>query len=607
MSPQHAHQKRRFPIKWVAVIGMGLLLTVSVTSVLFMGISTARKNTDELLSVNIELVLDAISARIDAHLKPVEQQAVQISRAFKNGTISLEDRHQLKAYLSGHLSSSPQVSAFGIVRLGYPMTAISSLDFEMSELPWPRRAGFKTLIQEIAKDRKPRWRPPVWSVKLKQAISTHYTALEVDGQFMGVLVQTVPVAELSRFLNRQDMMDGVPFIYYDDDKLIAHPKLISWKPVNADNRKVTDGVPIATINDIGEAILEEIVASPGYPLGIVSNLKKSSGKAVHYGEREYILFTRTIKTYGTTPWTIGFYFDAARADQGIFERLILTLVVGLVFLVLSVSFAMYAGSRFSRPIRLLAQSMMLVKNGSIAEVRDLPRSRISEVDDAAQSFNGMVSGLLERDLIRQTLGRYVPAKVAETLLKEDGALETEEALATVLFADIEGFTKLTESLGPEGIVSLLNAYFSDMVEIIERFGGVVTQFQGDAILATFNIPIQDINHASNALNAAIEMRAHNLTETYNDHRVLARIGINTGHLVAGAVGAKGRLNYTVHGDAVNLAARIENLNKEYGTYILTTQSTIDQTTGIEGKFVGETTVRGQSTPVKLYTLPDQNA
>ena len=152
---------------------------------------------------------------------------------------------------------------------------------------------------------------------------------------------------------------------------------------------------------------------------------------------------------------------------------------------------------------------------------------------AAPSFNDMVCGLRERDLVRQTLGRYVPEKVSETLLQEDGVLETEEARATVLFADIKGFTTMTESLDPEEIISLLNAYFSDMVDIIERYDGVVTQFQGDVILTTFNIPIHDPNLACNALNYAIEMRNHNRNKTYNSHHVRARICINTGRLIAG--------------------------------------------------------------------------
>ena len=165
----------------------------------------------------------------------------------------------------------------------------------------------------------------------------------------------------------------------------------------------------------------------------------------------------------------------------------------------------------------------------------------------------MVDGLREREIIRDTLGRFVPEKVASSLLAGGGTIPVQEAEATILFCDIEAFTQLTETLGPVKIVDVLNAFFSAMVDILEQHGGVVTQFQGDAILATFNVPMADVNHARNAIQAAQEMLNCVANNEFEDETLNIRIGINTGSVVAGAIGAKGRLNYTVHGDAVNLA------------------------------------------------------
>ena len=141
-----------------------------------------------------------------------------------------------------------------------------------------------------------------------------------------------------------------------------------------------------------------------------------------------------------------------------------------------------------------------------------------------------------------------------------------------------------------------------MVEILERHDGVVTQFQGDAILATFNVPITNTAHATNALNAALEMYEAVCNREFAGERLAIRVGINTGTVVAGAVGAEGRLSYTVHGDSVNLAARVEALNKDKATSILVTENTAKLTQGFSLSFVGETTVRGQSTPISLYSL-----
>ncbi len=208
----------------------------------------------------------------------------------------------------------------------------------------------------------------------------------------------------------------------------------------------------------------------------------------------------------------------------------------------------------------------------------------------------------ERKLISDVFGKYVPQAIAQSLISEKGALEPVEKTATILFADIAEFTNLTESKGPQGIVEILNDYFDGASEIISAHNGVITQFQGDAILATFNVPIEDADHAENAVNAAIAL--HKLTEekVFGGTKIRARIGICTGPIVAGNVGGSGRLNYTVHGNTVNLAARLETLNKEYQTNILIAQSTREQLGDVDFLRIGAISVRGISTPVDVYSV-----
>ena len=595
-APTHQNVPRRVPLKLVAVLGLGVLVTVALGTVLYLGFSVAMNNTVDLLGEKIESTLDRVSARVDRHLQPVERQAIEIVRAFESGVLSLDNPAQLESYFAGVMSASPQLSAMGIAKPDKTVTGIRRQDFKLTEGPWPQGKGFEDLFQQNSSRISPRWWTPVWSDRLHQFITTLHAPLHYKDQFLGVLIQTVPISELSQYLSKQTYTEGVPFISYDTDKLIAHPTLINWQPLISEDR-----FAIPTIHTVGDSVLEKLLSAPGRKPRIFTRLNFSQGKIVTVGEREYVLLTRPITRYGPKQWIMGIYLDTRTAGD-VLKQLMQALAVGAGFLVLFVGLAVFSGSRLNRSILSIAGAMSRVRNEGVATVNKLPGSRIRELDDAAQSFNQMVHGLRERDLIRKTLGRYVPEKVAESLLKEDGVLETEEAIATVLFADIEGFTNLTESLGPEGIVELLNAYFSDMVDIIERHGGVVTQFQGDAILATFNVPIKNNRHAANGLKAALEMQACYLSRQFAGHSLRTRIGVNTGQLVAGAVGAKGRLNYTVHGDAVNLAARIESLNKDHGTYILATQATIDQAEELAVTYIGETTVRGQSTPVNLYAL-----
>ncbi|MDA8107728.1 MAG: adenylate/guanylate cyclase domain-containing protein [Betaproteobacteria bacterium] len=270
-------------------------------------------------------------------------------------------------------------------------------------------------------------------------------------------------------------------------------------------------------------------------------------------------------------------------------------------LVAAVLFAAIAGRRLSAPVHAFARVARVVRDGRLDDVPRLPGSRIREFDDAASSFNQMVEGLRERRLMRETLGQYLPEEVAHGLLSAGGRLEPLEAKATVLVCDLENFTLLTDSLGPHGVVEFLNAYFQAMASIVERHKGVVTQFQGDAILAVFNVPVADAAHAANALAAALEMvRAADARE-FAGLRVRNRIGLSTGRVVAGAVASSGRLTYTVHGNAVNLAARLEALNKDYGTRLLVSGKTAERCPELALRSLGDAEIRGYGERVELFT------
>lgn len=206
------------------------------------------------------------------------------------------------------------------------------------------------------------------------------------------------------------------------------------------------------------------------------------------------------------------------------------------------------------------------------------------------------------------LSRFVPDEVVRRVRSSAQGVEAGEgevALATIFFTDIEGFTALSETLEPRALIRTLNDYFSAVVEPIERHGGTVTQFQGDAILASFNLPEPHADHAANAIQAAVEIQGILRTRTFGDGIALkSRIGINSGTVVGGLVGTGRRLGYTIHGDDVNLAARLEQLNKDYGTRIIVSESTA-QLAGWDRfsfKQLGDVQTRGRSKPTTLYTV-----
>ena len=206
-------------------------------------------------------------------------------------------------------------------------------------------------------------------------------------------------------------------------------------------------------------------------------------------------------------------------------------------------------------------------------------------------------------VIREVFGKYVPSSVAAQIVADRGQLKPTHATATILYSDIEAFTSIAETMPPEQVVQMLNEYFPAVIEPVERHAGVVNQFQGDAMLVTFNVPVADSAHADQAVCAALEMQQAVDGKQFAGAHLKTRIGIATGKVIAGNVGSGDRINYTVHGDAVNLAARLEQLNKEHGTRILVSAETVSLLQGdyrIEA--MGAMDVRGKSAPVEIFAL-----
>lgn len=206
----------------------------------------------------------------------------------------------------------------------------------------------------------------------------------------------------------------------------------------------------------------------------------------------------------------------------------------------------------------------------------------------------------------ENLSLFVPQGVAEQITRTSGPLidaQTETREASILFVDLVSFTSLAERLPPETLIATLNEYFSLVAEPIERNHGVINQFQGDAILASFNLPTRDLHHATHAVKAALEIQQLLLTHRFAGGISLAtRAGINTGTVVGGFIGTSERLSYTVYGDDVNIAARLQELGKQYGTSNLVSSRTRQLCDPKLFRFStkGSEILRGRSKPVKIY-------
>lgn len=209
----------------------------------------------------------------------------------------------------------------------------------------------------------------------------------------------------------------------------------------------------------------------------------------------------------------------------------------------------------------------------------------------------------KRGRLQRLFGRYVPAQVAEQLAAA-GRLAPEMREASVLFADIEGFTGLSERLPPARVIGLLNGFFGAATEVVDAHRGVVVNHVGDALIAAFNAPLPVEHFSARAVEAARALQGLVASRDFDGHRLVLRIGIATGPVAAGTVGGAERQTYTLYGDTVNLAQRLERLNKELGTDCLVCGRTFAEARpqGVEARAVGATQVRGREEPVEVFSL-----
>ena len=226
------------------------------------------------------------------------------------------------------------------------------------------------------------------------------------------------------------------------------------------------------------------------------------------------------------------------------------------------------------------------------------------------SFCHYVLAARDKHWLRQAFSRYVSSSLVESMTShpEQLRLGGEEVEATILFSDLVGFTSISEDLTPENLIHLLNEYFSTMTEIILNCKGTVDKYIGDAIMAFWGAPLPIIDHAEKACLAALAMKKAiaPLQETWQERGLPplgARLGLHTGQAIVGNVGSRDRFNYTVMGDTVNLASRLEGVNKIYGTSIIVSESTY-QKAGTDFLFreLDLVQVKGRLQPVTIYEL-----
>lgn len=557
-APNKLPERRRIPLAAALVGGIALLIMISVGSVLLMSLRQASENTFSLLARYANANLDLLESRIGDKLNPVARAATKLGQRIGAGTYDINQPDQaLEHLLRGSLAALPQATAASFVRADGEAVLLARVNGEIRPVfdDAVLRERQATALKQAAKSDKGEWVEPIWVQAIGQPVLSFIAPVKRDKKLFGVVIIPMRLATLADFLKDLEQRNGVrAVVLYDATYVLAHRDLL--------------GRPYPVSKKPGEAALPKIAGFPEPSFRLLrpdaeraEALVRTKGISDAPVDDEFVLLLRNITKYGPKDWQIGLRYRVSNVSDEL-NRLRNMAIVGAVILLLAVLIGTLYARNLNRQIGNLANAADKLRRLDIADTPTLPDSRIREFSNAAQAFNAMVAAM-------HWFETYVPKTLVLRLMRAGGdqAVVSEEREMTVMFTDIRGFSTLAEHKTPAEIANLLNEHFETLSNVIEATGGTVDKFIGDAVMAFWGAPEPQADHAARALNAATDIRkaVHALNATHRKSGkpvVGIRVGLHSGPVIVGNIGSKARVNYTVVGDTVNVAARLEAQAKD---------------------------------------------
>ena len=558
-SDGHTRRPWRPTIAVVLIFGFGLLVLVAVSSVMLVALGTAQKNTIALLRQTADFSVASLIDRIGYHLGSAQQQSEYLADMIGRGAIDLRNRDRLGDAMLGAMAAAPQVTG-----IAYFSAAGWSLRVGRNDNgpvryfdPLEPDSGIREVVGEMASANGSSWGGIFWVPTLKQPHLAVATPVRIDGEYVGVISSVVSMRSLSVFVDDYELQTGLhPFILYGRDKVLAHPSLTGAVLGLGPDK------PLPGLAEVNDPVLAEIWNADKQPLELLEDFGGSllGHRRDIGGDVVYYLY-RVVGGYGPEQLYMGVYLRDSEIDSSETDRVALAGWIGLAILALSLLIAVVLGRFIARPVRDLAAAALAVSSFDFRRVPSAKGSVFRELDSAAQAFNAMLAGL-------RWFETYVPRSLVLRLIRlgEDG-VESEERPVTVMFTDIVGFTTASQKLTPHDTADFLNHHFGLLAAEIEKTGGTLDKYMGDAVMAFWGAPDDQPDHAERACHAALAIAA--AMDADNRLRVAAgkppvrlRIGLHSGPAIVGNIGAPGRVNYTLIGDTVNLANRLEAYGKE---------------------------------------------
>ncbi len=588
-------------------LGLGFFVATAVASVLAIGVLSGYQNTVTLLREKAELIVSSESYQAEQFLRAAERQIEYIAEQIETGDIVPAPDEEFTSLLSGTLAATPHIVGISFTNNKYLLIGARREEFETIPLFQSVRgdADLRTRLDAAREAGVAYWAAPLWREELSQGLLNVHLTVTVDSDVVGVLTALVSTKQLSNSIADLETDFGAnAFILYGEDMVLAHPllafgygqltRLTPFPRLALFNDPVISSIWDERKSNFLERIEEDMLAGPGV-------------RFVRLGGFNYVVLFRELEGFADKPLFVGTYLPH-RAILSEVERLKVAIILCVGISVLSALTASWLGRRIAKPVQRLASSAGKVSELDLEHVERVPGSFFKELNDTATIFNRMLDGLAWFE-------RYVPKKLVRQLLHvyhEEG-VRSEHREIVVMFTDVLGFTTLSETMTAPETANWLNAHFALIAAAVDAEDGTIDKYIGDSVMAVWGVPEALDDPADRACRAALAIR--NSLERDNRMRVLhgqrpihIRIGIHQGPVVAGNIGSPGRIDYTVIGDAVNVAQRVMEMNKslcdpnEQVNILVSDRVWSSLREPLDGIDLGVQHLRGRREPIGVHTL-----
>jgi class 3 adenylate cyclase len=592
----------RYSITLALGLAIGGLVLIAVVAVLVTQLIASRSSVVELMNDSLQEAFGAIEIALESHLLPAVDQLEFLGRHIEDETYDLDDREALQHLFAGALAATPQIETVVLIERDQQLLSVSQSPdrtLTVRTTPSSEPAELRALLEEVEASDGVRW------YELVHTNGTTYLNLRRpirrDGAYLGFLASLVSLPALSQFMTDiGDYHQATVFILQGSTNVLAHPSLVSPHP------ELSEETPVVEIDRVGDLVLAALQSGKVRPEMEALQSKGIEVLHLEVGDNAYLVATKELDHYGSIPWQIGAWLPMEDTMEAM-SRLRHGALIGLAIAVLAVLLAIILGRLFARPIRRVAAESTKISGLDLGQVTPLPGSQISELDEQARAFNAMLSGL-------RSFERYVPRRLVSQLIASHASDEvaSEERELTVMFTDIVGFTAMSERLPAAEVAGFLNEHFSLLAGCVEAEDGTIDKYIGDALMAFWGAPDVQEDHALRACRAGLaiaEVLAADNAEREAEGRPAARIrvGIHSGPVVVGNIGAPGRINYTIVGDTVNTCQRLEALGRDFdrgeAATVLVSETVAEAVGGVLAvEPVGSYSVKGRTEEVQAFRL-----